>query len=98
LEEDNDDDEGCLDDDNNVGHLCALYHAISSGSFCPRAHRILLPVPVPLDDDNGGDARIDRDVSIIPGILPRISALLGYPLADPAGAAFSRDVPEADED
>ena len=58
---------------------------------------ILLPVPVPLDDDGGGDARDDGDVSITPNILPRISALLGHPSADPAGAAFSRDAPEADD-
>jgi hypothetical protein len=59
---------------------------------------ILLPVPVPLDDDGGGDARDDGDVSITPNILPRISALLGHPSADLAGAAFSRDAPEADDD
>jgi hypothetical protein len=59
--------------------------------------RILLPVPVPLDHDGGGDARDDGDVGIAPGILPRISALLGHPSADPAGAAFSRDAPEADD-
>ena len=96
-EEDDNDDEGRLDDNNNVGHVCALYHAISYRSFCPRARHILLPVPVLLDDDGGGDARDDGDVGIAPGILPRISALLGHPSADPAGAAFSRDAPEADD-
>jgi hypothetical protein len=56
-------------------------------------------VPVPLDDDGGGNVRDDGDVSITPGILPQISsALLGHPSADPAGAAFLRDAPEADED
>ncbi len=98
-EEDDDDNEGCLgdNDNDNIGHLCALFRAISSGSFCPRVSRILLPVPVPLDHDGGGDARDDGDVGIAPGILPRISALLGHPSADPAGAAFSRDAPEADD-
>ena len=91
-------DEGRLDDNDDVGHLCALYRAILSGSFCPWARRVLLPVPVPLDDDGGGDARDDGDVGIAPGILPRISALLGHPSADPAGAAFSRDAPEANDD
>ncbi len=59
LEEDNGDDEGRLDNNDNdyVGHLCALYRAMLSGSFCPRARCILLPVPVPLDDYGGGDAR-----------------------------------------
>ena len=98
-EEDDDDNEGCLgdNDNDNIGHLCALYREISSGSFCPRASCILLPVPVPLDHDGGGDARDDGDVGIAHGILPRISALLGHLLADPAGAAFSRDAPEAME-
>ena len=74
-EEDDDDDEGRLDDNNNVGHVCALYRAISYGSFCPRARHILLPVPVLLDDDGGGDARDNGDVSITPSVLPRISVL-----------------------
>ena len=98
LEEDNGDDEGRLDNNDNddVGHLCALYRTMLSGSFCPRARCILLPVPVPLDDYGGGDARDDGDVGIAPGILPLISALLGHPSTDPAGAAFSRDAPEMD--
>jgi hypothetical protein len=87
------------DDDDAWTTTTTSVTSISSGSFCPRARRVLLPAPVPLDDDGGGgDARDDGDVGIAPGILPRISALLGHPSADPAGAAFSRDAPEAEDD
>jgi len=87
---DDDDDD---DDDDDVVHLCALYRAISSRSFCPRARRVLLLASVPseeYDDGGDGDARDDDgDVGIALGILPRISALLGFASADPGGAAFS---------
>ncbi len=94
-DEDNDDnnkDDG-NDGNNKVNHLCALYHAISSGSFCPCARSFLL-LPVPLGDGNEGDGNSNKgnneDAWIGTGVLSQALALLGHVLANPDGAGFAQ--------
>ena len=77
------------DDEDAVGHLCALYRAIARGSFCSHAFHFLF---VRSSDNNttGRDGKlVATDIDIANGILPRISKLLQYLAMDPMRVAFS---------
>ena len=78
------------DDEDAVGHLCALYGAIARGSFCSHAFHYLF---VRSSDNNyttGRDGElVATDIDIANGILPRISKLLQYLAMDPMRVAFS---------
>jgi hypothetical protein len=53
-DDDDDNDSGRHDEDDDVDRVCALYRAISSGSFCPNAsRRVLFVDPPSLADDVG---------------------------------------------
>ena len=66
-----------------VDHLCALYRAISRGSFCPNAASTLFVVDGQRDQESNVPSR-----DIARGVMPRIIKLLRFVATDPVKVAL----------
>eukprot|EP00581_Thalassiosira_minuscula_P011187 CAMPEP_0183721254 /NCGR_PEP_ID=MMETSP0737-20130205/13591_1 /TAXON_ID=385413 /ORGANISM="Thalassiosira miniscula, Strain CCMP1093" /LENGTH=122 /DNA_ID=CAMNT_0025951231 /DNA_START=1 /DNA_END=365 /DNA_ORIENTATION=+ len=78
-----------INDEDAVGHLCALYRAIARGAFCSHAVDYLF-----VDDSSNNEMDDERDafakdIGIAKGIIPRITKLLEFVALDPVKIALS---------
>lgn len=78
-----------MNEEDSVGHLCALYRAIARGAFCPHAFHYLFMGGSHVEEGSGGGDFCATNDDIAEGILPRITKLLQYLASDPVRVAFS---------